>query len=171
MDKREHILTVLAEEITEVLECIMENKPDAEFELEVRDLYATIELVNEKCGLHGKIRFKISPVKKSYGLFAPIMDIYINTHKKMLVKPLLNMQYFIFKGLRFGFADVKPGTGRTNNQEIQRLANLVATVVSELLAKKSSLSRDRVLNRKLINEKKEKIERFMKYAKKQGTLS
>jgi NTP pyrophosphatase (non-canonical NTP hydrolase) len=70
----------------------------------------------------------------------------------------------VSKALRFGLAEVQPGQLRTN-------AERIAAELADLLALAEVLEGAGVITRAEVENKKEKVRRFMDYAEKCGALS
>jgi hypothetical protein len=72
------------------------------------------------------------------------------------------------KALRFGLRDSPPSGGLPNNLYIVRETNDLLAILEML--QEQGVDLPGIGNRDAINEKKEKVKRFMTYAKDRGTL-
>lgn len=103
MTRQEHILQVLSEEATEILENIFEKE---DISMECADLMGVADLINEE------------------GII--LMDTSIELESDInLIKLLLNLQYFVSKGLRFGLDDVHPKLFKRNRISIVETLQMI----------------------------------------------
>jgi len=156
MNIEEHLLVVLSEECTEILTEIIENitsqykttenkinkaNENQTIKYEMNDLFAVAELLQE----YGTIQFCKKETK------------IVNLYDTQLL--LLKLQYYISKSLRFGINEAYPDTNVSNKEEIENCLFYIFDTYSEIYEKD------------LIQAKKNKVRKFMDYAKDKKTLS
>lgn len=140
MNTIDHLLVVISEECTEILSDYFEGK---DISFEVIDLYASIDLFRETSGYEYKNGQKITSLDE-------------------FLKKLLKIQYFVSKSLRFGLEDNYKGTREFNN--IDELMPLFYEITQYIKNANFDSFGDKVIL------KKERILRFLEYAKEKGIV-
>jgi hypothetical protein len=131
--------------------------------IELRDIIAVADMINQsgelKCVLPLEIKGRRVYFKEDNDSVEP------NLHKV-----LLKIQYFTSKSLRFGASDVKPGSNKSNEQELEVLMMEYAYCIQALTRKNPAINYDAIYNADSIAVKQKKVLTNMIFAVKQGTL-
>ena len=85
-----------------------------------------------------------------------------------LAEECAELQQAIFKALRFGLQDRHPGSNTTNAQDIAKESIEVLAVI-ELLQEQGIISKPRE-TKAMIDAKRTRVNKYMKYAKTTGAL-
>jgi hypothetical protein len=130
----ENLLITLSEECTEVLETMINPSSVEDFNLEINDLIAVSELLEQ---------YKVFNI-------LPLINLELTSNQLQI--ELLKLQYFISKSLRFGLKDNHPDTGINNETEILKVLQIIKSASIE------SLNTDR------IEKKKTKVLKYLNYS-------
>jgi hypothetical protein len=163
MSELKYLLTILAEECGEVQDAIHNSLPLSELTIELRDVIATVDLINKNGGLGLQLScefgwFNKTPIKND-----TIFDC-VN-----------QMQYYILKGFRFGFDDIRPGYNKNNAEELQnfteRYIQAIQVFSNSFSATNPLFSIMDVFDAEGIHAKQEKIKFWMQHSINKGLLT
>ncbi|MDD5211429.1 MAG: hypothetical protein PHV62_03375 [Sulfuricurvum sp.] len=110
MNELNYLLVILVEECGEVQDAIHDSLPISDLIIELRDVIATIDLINKNGGLGVQLPCTFDSFNKT-----PIKN-------DTIFKCVNKMQYYILKGFRFGFDDIRPGYTINNAEQLQNLS-------------------------------------------------
>lgn len=165
MDTLKYLFIVLAE----VQDAIHNSLPLSDLTIELRDVIATIDLINKNGGIGVQLPTTLNWTER-------VSDDKRETAKTELFECANKMQYYVFKGLRFGFDDVRPGYDKSNAEELLLLAERYIRAIrvfsnSFLGVMKPSFSVNEVFDADGILAKQQKIQTWMKHSVNKGLLS
>lgn len=162
----DYLLTVLAEECGEVQDAIHNSLPLSDLIIELRDVIATVDLINQNGGLGGlggQLPCTFDWSSKSF------------TQDDTIFKCVNKMQYYIFKGFRFGFDDIRPGYDKDNAEELQnftgRYIQAIQVFSNSFSAINPPFSILEVFDAEGILTKQEKIKAWMQHSVNKGLLT
>lgn len=159
----DYLLTVLAEECGEVQDAIHNSLPLSDLIIELRDVIATVDLINQ----NGKLGVQL-PCTFDWSNKTFIKD-------DTIFKCANKMQYYIFKGFRFGFDDIRPGYDKNNAEELQNLTGRYIQAIqvfsNSFSSTNSPFSILEVFDAEGILAKQEKIKAWMQHSINKGLLT
>lgn len=163
MNTLEYLFTKLAEECGEVQGVIFNAMPLSELVIEMRD----VKMINEDGEFDSKLQTRIN-----------IMHSVAKNDREAALHEAFNaantMQYYISKGLVFGFDDIKPGESNNNkemlNIAIAKFIRSIDAISLTCRGQKPEYSARYVFDEKAILTKKEKVRTWMQHSIKKGTL-
>lgn len=160
MNLLEHLLVTLSEECMEAMEALYTDTKDCDIVAELRDIIAVADMINNSGGLN-----VLLPLHNSIVIGRDYSTVESDLHKV-----LLKIQYFISKSLRFGLTDVKPGSDKSNEQELESLMREYAYHIQILARKNPVVKYTAIYDADKIAAKQNKVLSNMAFAIKQGTL-
>lgn len=163
MNTIEHLLTTLSEECMEAMEALYTGTENCNIAVELRDIIAVADLINQS----GELGVALPLVINGHRVY---FNDEVDTVEYHLHKVLLKIQYYVSKSLRFGLTDIKPGSDKSNEQELETLMMEYAYHIQTLTHKNPSIDYDAIYDQNGIAEKQEKVLINMAFAIKQGTL-
>ncbi len=163
MSELKYLLTKLAEECGEVQDAIHNSLPLCDLTIELRDVIATIDLINKNGGL---------------GVQMPCTFDWFNkpsVKNDTIFNCVNKMQYYIFKGFCFGFDDVRPGYNKNNSEELQgsieQYIRAIQVFSNSFSATNPHFSIQEVFDADGILAKQEKIKFWMQHSINKGLLT
>lgn len=167
MNTLEYLFTKLSEECGEVQGVIFNSMPLSELVIEMRDVIALLEMINEDGGFDGVLQTRIN-----------IMHSVAKNDRVAAFHEAFNaantMQYYISKGLVFGFDDIKPGESNNNkemlNVAVAKFVRSIDAISLTCRGQKPEYTSKYVFDEKAILAKKEKVRTWMQHSIKKGTL-
>ncbi|HIH2744917.1 TPA: hypothetical protein ACYLN4_000583 [Burkholderia lata] len=176
MNRKEHLLTILGEECAEIAFDASNALPDGLDNIEagqhktnaqllgyeVIDLLAVVEMLEESRIIFVPISRDVIDSRKAEIRHFTSTDLLV-----AMIRSCSLISKNVAKALRFGLDDAEPGQSLTNARRIE-YELVLFLAVTELLETAGIL--DLSGARELIENKKAKVLRFMKYAAQRGTL-
>lgn len=163
MNTLEHLLVTLSEECMEAMEALYTDTEGCDIAVELRDIVAVADLINQSGGLGVSLPLAIG----GHRVYFKDDDATIESD---LHKVLLKIQYYASKSLRFGISDIKPGSDKSNEQEIEVLMMEYAYSIQVLAYKNPSINYEVIYDADGIAAKQKKVLANMVFAMQQGTL-
>lgn len=158
-----YLLTKLAEECGEVQDAIHNSLPLCDLTIELRDVIATIDLINQNGTLGVQLPCSFDWFNKT----STKADTIFNCANKM--------QYYIFKGLLFGFDDIRPGYNKNNVEELQNITGVYIQAIHAFSNSFSAINPPfsilEVFDVEGILAKQEKIKTWMQHSINKGLLT
>jgi hypothetical protein len=158
-----YLLTKLAEECGEVQDAIHNSLPLSDLTMELRDVIATIELINQNGGLGVQLPCSFDWFNKT------------STKTDTIFNCVNKMQYYVFKGLLFGFDDIRPGYDKNNAEELQNTTGRYIQAIQVFSNSFSSINPPfsilEVFDAEGILAKQEKIKAWMQHLINKGLLT
>jgi hypothetical protein len=163
MNKSDHLLMILSEECTEVMETLIDGNFSQELEIEDRDIIATMSLINQNNILPVPLSFMIDGGRTYFK--DELESVENDIHKS-----LLKIQYYISKSLRFGVDDTKPNSKNTNAEELAKESQFLSYHIQTLFKKHNEINYENLFDKEAISIKQNKVLKYMDYSISRGTL-
>lgn len=163
MNTLEHLLVTASEECMEAMEALYTDDESSDIAVELRDIIAVVDLINQS----GELGVMLPLAIEGHRIY---FKDEIDTAEADLHKVLLKIQYYTSKSLRFGLTDIKPGSDKSNEQELQALMMKFAYHIQTLAHKNPAISYDEIYSQEGIRAKQKKVLANMAFAINNGTL-
>lgn len=167
MGELKYLLTILAEECGEVQDAIHNSLPLSDLTIEMRDVIAVVDLINKNGGLGVQLPMALNWSER-------VHEDNREAAKTELFECANKIQYYIFKGFRFGFDDIRPGYDKNNAEELVALSERYVYAIrafSNSFNRPTSFSLREVFDAKGILAKQEKIKFWMQHSISKGLLT
>jgi len=163
MSELKYLLTILAEECGEVQDAIHNSLPLPDLTVELRDVIAVVDLINKNCELGVQLPCTFDWFNKT------------STKNDTIFNCVNKMQYYVLKGFRFGFDDIRPGYDKNNADELQnftgRYIQAIQVFSNSFSASNPPFSILEVFDTEGILAKQEKIKFWMQHSINKGLLT